>query len=257
MINLAANSDAEALDLAKRFLSYLPGNVWEQPPRVTSQDSPGRRDAWLNDAIPHDRRKIFNPHKILKSLVDKDSLFEMSPDYGASTITAFARMNGYSVGIICNNPRVGGGALTRAAALKQTRFIDLCDTFHLPLIYLVDQPGVMTGQEAEMQGTLIAAMQAVHAIEQASVPVITIVLRRCVGLAGAMVSPWHGPTGTALPHRFAWPSAQWGSIPIEGVSRLPTSRKSLQPMIHWYDARNWRPITRPWLHRCARPSALA
>jgi acetyl-CoA carboxylase carboxyltransferase component len=216
MINLAANTDAEALELAKRFLSYLPGNVWEQPPRVTSTDSPGRRDAWLNDAIPHDRRKIFNPHKILKSLVDKDSLFEMSPDFGASTITAFARLNGYSVGIICNNPRVGGGALTRAAALKQTRFIDLCDTFHLPLIYLVDQPGVMTGQEAEMQGTLSAAMQAVHAIEQASVPVITIVLRRCVGLAGAMVSPWHGPTGTALPHRFAWPSAQWGSIPIEG-----------------------------------------
>jgi acetyl-CoA carboxylase carboxyltransferase component len=106
--------------------------------------------------------------------------------------------------------------LTRNAAMKMARFVDFCDTFHLPIVNLVDQPGVMTGPDAERQGTLLAANFAVHAIEQSSVPWLAIVIRRCVGLAGAMISPWHGANGTALPHRFAWPSAKWGSIPIEG-----------------------------------------
>lgn len=216
LVNLAADSEEEALDLARRFLSYLPGNVWEQPPRIATGDDPQRRDEWLNSAIPRDSRKIFNPHKILASVFDQGSLFEIAPDWGASTITCLARLDGHAVGVIANNPKVGGGALTRSAALKLERFVDLCDTFHLPIVNLVDQPGVMTGPQAELEGTLAAAMQAAHAIEQSSVPWIAVVLRRCVGLAGGMISPWNGPTGTALPHRYAWPSARWGSIPIEG-----------------------------------------
>lgn len=216
LVNLAAETEEEALELAKRFLSYLPGNVWEQPARVASGDDPQRGDEWLNNAIPRDSRKIFNPHKILASVFDQGSLFEIAPDWGASTITCLARLDGHAVGVLANNPRVGGGALTRSAAIKLARFVDLCDTFHLPIVNLIDQPGVMTGPQAELEGTMAAAMQAMHAIEQSSVPWIAVVLRRCVGLAGAMISPWHGPTGTALPHRYAWPSARWGSIPIEG-----------------------------------------
>ena len=106
--------------------------------------------------------------------------------------------------------------MTRGAAMKVTRFVDFCDTFHLPIVNLVDQPGVMTGPDAERDGTFVAAMQAKHAIEQSGVPWLSIVIRRCVGLAGMMLSPWHGPSGTALPNRYAWPSARWGSIPVEG-----------------------------------------
>ncbi|TDN59138.1 carboxyl transferase domain-containing protein [Paraburkholderia sp. BL10I2N1] len=215
-VNLAVDSEEEALAAAQRFLSYLPVNVWEQPQVAACADDPQRCDPWLNDAIPRNSRKIFNPRKILKSIFDHGSLFEISPDFGGSTITCFARLNGYAVGVITNNPSVAGGALTRSAALKLARFVDLCDTFHLPIVNLVDQPGLMTGPDAERMGTITAGMQAVNAIEQSSVPWLAIVLRRCVGLAGAMISPWHGPSGTALPHRYAWPSARWGSIPIEG-----------------------------------------
>jgi acetyl-CoA carboxylase carboxyltransferase component len=216
VVNLAVESEEEAFELAKRFLSFLPSHVWEQSARLPPNDDPQRIDPWLNSAIPRDSRKIFKPHGILARIFDQGSLFEIAPDWGRSTITCFARLDGYAVGVLANNPMVSGGALTRSAALKLARFVDICDTFHLPIVNLVDQPGVMTGPQAELEGTLAAAMQALHAIEQSSVPWIAVVLRRCVGLAGAMISPWHGPTGTALPHRYAWPSARWGSVPIEG-----------------------------------------
>ncbi|MGJ7506466.1 acyl-CoA carboxylase subunit beta [Variovorax sp. GT1P44] len=215
-VQLAVDTEEEALQATRRFLSYLPGNVWEQPQRAACDDPADRCDPWLNQAIPADKRKIFQPRKILKSIFDQGSVFELSPDFGGSTITCLARLNGHAVGVMTNNPMVMGGALTRAAALKMARFVDLCDTFHLPIVNLADQPGVMTGPDAEREGTLAAAMQTLHAIEQSGVPWLAIVLRRCVGLAGAMLSPWHGPSGTALPNRYAWPSARWGSIPVEG-----------------------------------------
>jgi acetyl-CoA carboxylase carboxyltransferase component len=216
VVGLAVDTEQEALQATRRFLSYLPGNVWEQPPRVACEDPVDRCDEWLNRAIPVDKRKIFQPRKILKAIFDEGSLFELSPDFGGSTITCLARLNGHAVGVMTNNPVVMGGALTRAAALKTARFVDLCDTFHLPIVNLADQPGVMTGADAEREGTIAAALQTMHAIEQSGVPWLAIVLRRCVGLAGAMLSPLHGPSGTSLPNRYAWPSARWGSIPVEG-----------------------------------------
>ncbi|MFM9999756.1 MAG: acyl-CoA carboxylase subunit beta [Burkholderiaceae bacterium] len=216
VINNGADTEEDALDQARRFLSYLPANVFEQPPRVATNDPPERADAWLNDAIPRDRRKIFPPQRILSAILDRDSVFELTPQFGASLITCFARLNGHAVGVMINNPKVMGGALTRAAAQKLERFVDLCDTFHLPIVNLVDQPGSMTGPDAEKEGTIAAVLRASSAIEQSSVPWLAVVIRRCFGLAGGMLSPWSGASETALPHRFAWPSARWGSIPIEG-----------------------------------------
>lgn len=216
VVHNGVETEAEAFALARRFLSYLPANVWEAPPRGPREDPPARQDAWLNDAIPRDRRKVFAPRKILGALFDRDSVFEMAPHFGASLLTCFARLDGWAVGVMVNNPMVMGGALTRAASIKMERFVDLCDTFHLPIVNLVDQPGTMTGLEAERDGTMYATLRASAAIEQSSVPWCAVVLRRCFGLAGALLSPKFGPSGTALPHRFAWPSARWGSIPIEG-----------------------------------------
>lgn len=216
VINNGADTEQDALDQARRFLSYLPASVFEQPPRLATNDPPDRAEAWLNNAIPRDRRKIFPPHRILNAVFDCDSVFEMTPHFGASLITCFARLNGHAVGVMINNPRVMGGALTRAAAQKLERFVDLCDTFHLPIVNMVDQPGSMTGPDAERDGTIAAVLRASAAIEQSSVPWLALVIRRCFGLAGGMLSPWNGASDTALPHRFAWPSARWGSIPIEG-----------------------------------------
>lgn len=213
--HLAARDDAHAVELARCFLSYLPGNAWEMPPRLSDPVSPTSPER-LNTVIPVDSRKVYKPRTILEMVFDVGSVFELSRDAGGSLITALARLNGYPVGVMINNPMVAGGALTRAAATKMERFVDLCDTFHLPMVSLVDQPGVMTGPDAEKAATLVSASRALHAIEQATIPWISIVIRRCMGLGGAMLGPWNGPDGTALPHRFAWPSARWGSIPVEG-----------------------------------------
>lgn len=216
VVNNGAENEEDASEQVRRFLSYLPRNVYEQAKRLPTDDPVSRGDAWLNDAIPTDRRKIFDPLRILRSIFDRDSVFEMSPHFGASVITCFARLDGYAAGVMINNPKVMGGALTRAAAQKLERFVDLCDTFHLPIVNLVDQPGSMTGPDAEREGTVSAVLRASSAIEQSSVPWLAIVIRRCFGLAGGMLSPWNGASDIALPHRFAWPSARWGSIPIEG-----------------------------------------
>lgn len=209
-------SEDEAFAATRRFLSYLPDNVWTQPARQTSGDDPQRPCPWLNDAIPRNRRTPFKPHRILDEIFDTGSVFEIAPHYGRSTITALARLDGYAVGVITNNPSVMGGAMTAAAARKLERFVDLCDTFHLPVVSLPDQPGTMTGPTAEREGTITAVLRASAAIEQSSVPWIAIVLRRCFGLAGGMLMPWNGASGMALLHRYGWPSARWGSLPIEG-----------------------------------------
>lgn len=216
VVNNGAESEEDALAQARRFLSYMPCNVYEPPARATSVDPAGRMEPWLNDAIPRDRRKVFDSRRILSAIFDVGSVFEMTPSFGGSLITSLARLDGHAVGVLINNPRVQGGALTRAAAQKMERFVDLCDTFHLPIVNLVDQPGSMTGPDAEREGTVAAVLRASSAVEQSSVPWVAIVIRRCFGLAGGMLSPWGGASDTALPHRFAWPSARWGSIPIEG-----------------------------------------
>ena len=158
-------------------------------------------------------------------------MFEIAPDFGGSTITCLARLNGHAVGVMTNNPMVMGGALTRAAALKMARFVDLCDTFHLPIVNLADQPGVMTGPDAEREGTLAAALQTMHAIEQSGVPVrwLAIVLpARCVGLAGAMLSRCTGPPGTLIAEPLCVAvGARWGSIPVARVASPRHSRKDI------------------------------
>ena len=216
LINIVVNSETEALQAAIKFLSYLPANVWSQPPRVESGDAPCRTEESLNAAIPRSSRKIFDPRKVLSAVFDIDSIFELGRDFGGSVLTVFARLNGYAVGVMIGNPKIAGGALTKSAATKMERFVDLCDTFHLPIVNLIDQPGVMTGPQAERNGTLSAALKAKHAVEQSTTPWLSLVIRRCFGLSGLMISPWHGSSGTSLPNRFAWPSARWASIPVEG-----------------------------------------
>jgi acetyl-CoA carboxylase carboxyltransferase component len=216
VVNNAAETEADALEQVRRFLSYLPRHVWELPPRAATRDDPRRRDERLNGVIPEDRRKIFDPRTILASVLDEGSFFEIAPAFGGSVVAGLGRLDGYAVGVMISNPAVMGGALTRPAAQKMERFVDVCDTFHLPIVNLVDQPGTMTGPEAERAGTLISAMRAGAAIEQARVPWVSVVIRRAFGLAGSMLGPWYGTTGSSLNHRFAWPCARWGSIPIEG-----------------------------------------
>jgi acetyl-CoA carboxylase carboxyltransferase component len=213
LVHNEAEDEIDALAQVRRFLSYLPRSVHRLAPRVPTDDDPCRADDWLADAIPRNRRQIYDPRKIIATLFDRDSVFEIGRHQGGATITALARLNGYPVGVLCSDPRVSGGAMTLSAAWKTERHVQLCDTFGLPVVNLVDQPGNATGPEAELAGTLLGAVRVLTTIERARVPWVSIILRRAFGMAGGLHAPKYFP---ALNHRFAWPSARWGSIPIEG-----------------------------------------
>ncbi len=213
LVHNEADSEADAFAQVRRFLSFLPRNAQQQATRGPRTDDPARADDWLKNAIPHDRRKIYDPRRIMASLFDAGSVFEIGRYQGGSTITALARLDGYPVGVLCSDPRISGGAMTTTSAWKIERHAKLCDTFGLPMVHLVDQPGNATGPEAELSGTLLGAVRVLTTLEGLQVPWVSIIMRRAFGMAGGLHAPKHFPQ---LNHRFAWPSARWGSIPVEG-----------------------------------------
>jgi len=210
-IDNAAESESECFAMIRRYLSYMPRNVWELPPAAASDDDPGRRDEALLSIVPRERRQPYNMRKLAAMIADRGSLFEIQPTFGRALITTLARMNGKVVGIIANNPMVNGGAMDVKAARKQTHFITLCDTFHIPIVFLVDVPGFMVGLQAEQAATLREGMRSVYTALQATVPMLTVVIRKCYGMAGMAATDKNG-----LDFKIAWPSAEWGSLPVEG-----------------------------------------
>lgn len=206
-----ASSEAEAFEMAKRFLSYLPNCVDELPPLVTPTDDPDRTDDALLEIIPKDPRKVYKMHQIVESVVDQGTFFEIGRKWGRSIITGLARFNGIPVALFAENPRVYGGAWTADASRKLIRLIDLAATFHLPLIHLEDCPGFLIGKQSEEEATIRYGSAALAALGQANVPFCSVVVRKAFGVAGAANSK----PGS---HHFraAWPSGDWGSLPIEG-----------------------------------------
>ncbi|HET8944291.1 MAG TPA: carboxyl transferase domain-containing protein [Dehalococcoidia bacterium] len=204
-------TEAEALEQIRRFLSYMPSSVWEPPPVIESADEPGRREEDLISIVPRDRRKPYNMRRIIDLAVDAGSLFEMARHFGPALITGLARLDGVPVGVMANDPAVMAGSIDAAAADKMTRFVDLCDTFRLPVVNFVDNPGFLVGTEAEKQGTIRKGVRALAAVYQATTPWCSIIVRKAFGVAGA----GHSNHTRASP-RYAWPSGEWGSLPIEG-----------------------------------------
>ena len=142
-------------------------------------------------------------------MLDRDSLFELAPGFGRSQITGLARLAGHPVGVWANDPRFYAGAMTADGAQKVRRFVDLCDTFHLPVVAFVDEPGFMIGPDAEQTGTLRHGTAAICAVQQSSVPWASVIVRKAYGVAAAA---HFGPEG----HVLAWPSAESGALPVEG-----------------------------------------
>ncbi len=206
-----AGSEEEAFAQIRRFLSYLPPSVYEPPPRRPPEDAAERREEALLSIVPRDRRKTYDVRKLLALVLDRGSLFELGRYFGRPLFTGLARLDGVPVGVMANDPRQGAGSPDADACDKQTRFVDLCDTFHLPVVNFVDNPGFQIGVEAERRGTIRHGVRALAAVYQASVPWVSVLVRRVFGVAGAGHGPHH-----RLNLRFAWPSGEWGSLPIEG-----------------------------------------
>ncbi len=211
MMDREDDSEDEAYAAIRRLLSYHQSKVWKKHVRRDSDDDPARREAGLLSIIPRDRRQTYDVRHLLRMILDRESFFEMGQYYGTPLVTGLARLDGHPIGVIANDPRQGGGAPDMPACEKMTRFVELCDTFHLPVANFVDNPGFLIGTAAEQAGTARFGARALATVFQAEIPWISILLRRVYGVAGAA----HGNVDR-LNLRYAWPSGDWGSLPIEG-----------------------------------------
>ena len=210
-IDIVVKSEKEAMEVARNILSYLPPSVYELPPRAKSDDNPERKDEWLIKAIPKDRRKVYKAREIINTLVDKNSFLEFGKYSGQSVIAGLARLDGWPVGILSSDPYFYGGGWTAEASNKVTRFVDIAETFHLPVVHLVDNPGFLIGLEAEKAATIRHGARALTAVYQAKTPWCSIILRKVFGVAGAAHM-----NASRVHYRYAWPSGDWGSLPMEG-----------------------------------------
>jgi acetyl-CoA carboxylase carboxyltransferase component len=206
--NLAAD-EHDALAQIRRFLSYLPSSIWQRTPRYQVDDPVDRQEQALLSAVPRDSNTGFDMRHILQMIFDQGSIFEIGALYGPSQICALATLNGQPVGVLANDCLHYAGAMTAEAAQKYRRFVEMCDTFHLPIVNLIDQPGFMIGPESEAAGTIRYGMAAVAAAAQSTVPWAVIQVHKGFGVATAA----HYAPGAYI---LAWPSVESGPLPVEG-----------------------------------------
>ncbi|MBO79087.1 MAG: propionyl-CoA carboxylase [Gammaproteobacteria bacterium] len=206
--NLAVD-EHDALAQIRQFLSYLPSNVWQRTPRYENDDPVQRSEQALLETIPRDSNIGFDMRAIIDMIVDKGSFFEIGEFYGPSQISGLATLAGQPVGVLANDCMHYAGAMTAEAAQKYRRFVEMCDTFHVPVVNFVDQPGFMIGPESERAGTIRYGMAAVAAAAQATVPWAVIQVHKGFGVATAA----HYAPGAYV---LAWPSVESGALPIEG-----------------------------------------
>ena len=204
-----AISEEDAFMQIKSFLSFMPQNIYEISEKIDCDDPVERQEEELLSVIPKDRKRSYEMRDIVKLVFDKDSFFEMTKYFGRGIITGFARINGYPVAIFANDSNFYAGSMSAEGAQKTTRFIKLCDTFKLPIVSLVDEPGFLIGPDAEKAGTILHGTEAVLATTESQVPWTTIMIRKSFGVAAAA---HYGPDGYVL----AWPSAESGPLPLEG-----------------------------------------
>lgn len=209
IVDNVADSEEEALMQIERFLSYMPQNIWCLPQRTDCHDSPSRADEELISIVPKDKRLPFDMTALIQHVVDADSWFEIAPYYGLGQITGLARLNGAVVGVIANDCRHFAGAMTATGSQKAKKMMEICDTFHIPIVNFLDEPGFMIGPEAEQTAAIKYGMSAVAAAVQSTVPWATIAVHKSFGVASAA----HFAPNT---YKLAWPSWEMGALPIEG-----------------------------------------
>ncbi|MDD2538268.1 MAG: acyl-CoA carboxylase subunit beta [Bacteroidales bacterium] len=202
--HFAVDNESEGVELIRDLLSYIPQNNMEEPPRTECSDPIDRLDDSLNDIIPDSPNKPYNMFDIIQTLVDDGKFLEVHKDYATNVITGFARFNGTSVGIVANQPRVLAGVLDINASRKAARFVRFCDAFNIPLVTLVDVPGFLPGTQQEYGGVILHGAKLLYAYGEATVPKITVILRKAYGGAYIVMSSKH--LGGDL--NYAWPSAE-------------------------------------------------
>ena len=211
VVDEEVESEAEAFVVARRFLSYLPSSADGLAARARSRDPVDRREDFLANIVPREEKQVYSMRRVLDAVFDDGSVFEMGKRWGRAAITAFARLDGWPVAVLANDPSFLGGSWEAKSSEKIERFAKLADQFRLPVVHLVDNPGFMIGGEAERTGTIRYGVQAMNAVYRATVPWASVIVRRAYGIAGSAMS-----NAEKFQYRFAWPSGDWGSLPIAG-----------------------------------------
>ncbi|KAE8373605.1 alpha subunit of putative methylmalonyl-CoA decarboxylase [Aspergillus bertholletiae] len=208
--NLAAN-EAECYEQIRTVLGFLPNSGREAPPVIASNDPEDREDEALRRIIPRRQTRMYNPHTIITSVVDRGSWFEIGALWGRTAIGGLARLGGRPIGVISLNCEVNSGALDAAGSQKLTRLLKLCDVMNLPVLQFIDVPGYAIGTAAERTATMRWGVELAKAYFSTTVPMFNVITRRAYGVAGGIMIGARDPV-----MQVAWPSGQWGSLPLEG-----------------------------------------
>ncbi len=236
VVHNVAKSDVAALEQARRYLSFFPSNAWQAPPRTEASDGERLLDDIL-DIVPEDLRKPYKMKHVLERLVDRESLFIVQPKHGRALLTAFGRLAGRSVAIVANDPGFKAGTLDAEAAEKGARFIEVAGAFHLPIVFLADNPGVMAGLAAERSGALRAAARMFAAQHRLDGPKLHVTLRKAFGFGSSVMAmnPFDGQTLS-----LAFPNASMGAMPAKGGGAASKASEAEQAAL---DARE---VDGPW-----------
>ncbi len=218
-----ASDEKEAIGLVKKLLSYLPSNSMELPPRTLSIDDPERVDVTLNNIVPEDASKPYNMYEIIERVVDRNTFLEVHRDFAKNVIVGFARLNGYSIGIVANQPLYYMGALDIDSSDKIARFVRFCDAFNIPIITFVDAPGFVPGTFQEHRGIIRHGAKIIYAYSEATVPKITVIIRKAYG--GAYIAL--GSRHLGADFVIAWPTAEIAVMGPEAAAEI-IWRKKLQ-----------------------------
>ena len=206
-------SDDDCIHVVKEYLSYMPSHCQEKPPIRRGADPAGRREESLLDVLPEQARQTYDMYKIVRAIVDDGRILDIKPKWARSIITCLARIDGFPVGVVASNPRHLGGILNNDAADKAAHFIQICDAFNLPLVFLMDVPGFMVGSKVEHEGIIRHGAKMLHAMASATVPKLTVVVRKGYG-AGYYVMAGRAYEPDLL---VAWPGAEISVMGAEGM----------------------------------------
>jgi len=219
--DLETATDADCLAAVREYLSYFPSRCGEKPPRRKTSDPADRRDEALLEVVPENPRQAYDVHKVIAAIVDGGRLFEIKPRWARNIVTGLARIDGWPVGVVANNPMQAGGVLDVNAADKAARFVNLCDAFEIPLVFLQDVPGFMVGSKVEQQGIIRHGAKMLYAVASATVPKLTVVLRKAYG-AGYYVMNGRAYEPDLL---VAWPGAEISVMGAEGMVAIAAHKQ--------------------------------
>jgi methylmalonyl-CoA decarboxylase subunit alpha len=219
--HFVSDTEEEGLMIIRKLLSYLPQNNLEEPPVITNDDPIDRLEDALNEIIPENPNKPYDVKDIIYSIVDHGEFLEVQRNYAPNIITGFARFNGVSVGVVANQPKYLAGVLDINASRKAARFVRFCDAFNIPLVTLVDVPGFLPGTVQEYGGIILHGAKLLYAYGEATVPKITVVLRKAYGGAYCVMSSKHLRGDI----NYAWPMAEIAVMGPKGATEILLSKE--------------------------------